>query len=98
VESGKNQSADVTSVRSAVQPPDGGACREQARHRRVALVEDKLGLSDRERNVGIAPAGNAPRILSAAAADLHRRGWTRACPRHDVEGRVKNGYSRVEIN
>src|ERR1700726_3570806 len=35
-----DQSADVTGVRSAVQPPDGGACREQARHWRVALVED----------------------------------------------------------
>ena len=35
-----DQSADVTSVRSTVQPSDGGSCREQARHRRVAPVED----------------------------------------------------------
>src|SRR5262245_17684887 len=35
-----DQSADVASVRSAVQPSDGGAGREQARHRRVVLVED----------------------------------------------------------
>jgi hypothetical protein len=48
-----DQSADITSGRSAVQPTDGGACREQARHRRVALVEDGAVAVDHDAAHGV---------------------------------------------
>ena len=79
-----DQSADVTGVRSAVQSSDGGARREQARHRRVAVVEDGAIAVDHDAAHGVGDRGanrqsverrdpDRPRPIAVAAPRRRKR-------------------------